>query len=171
MAEEVRPENENPYRVPEADLSSTDVHAPEGKLYTQPMIEHLRDTKPWVRFLAILGFIGIGFMIMASIGMIIAFFVGGLDTGNVSTLSMAGLGLFYLIFAAAYIAPVVFLHKYASSINELLLTGETKAMENALRHQKSFWKFVGIATIVGFILGVLIAIVAVVISVMAFAGR
>ena len=66
-ADNDNPYNDNPYKVPEATLSSSDVYAPEGKMYTQAMIEHLKNTKPWVRFIAVLGFCLAGFMVLGGI--------------------------------------------------------------------------------------------------------
>ena len=84
---------------------------------------------------------------------------------------MLGLGVGYLLLGCIYLTPLVFLNRYASSINELLLSGETRAMENALCHQKSFWKFMGIAAIIGLAVIVVAMIVGILITVMTLVNR
>lgn len=112
---------------------------------TPLMIEHLRATRPWVLFLSILMFISVGLM-----------FLGGL-LAIVATSSPAGMrgaafgpivGIIYWIIGGLYLAPAIFLFKYASSIQDLLRGGGDVAMEAALESQKSFWRFTGIVTLV-----------------------
>jgi hypothetical protein len=60
-----------------------------------------------------------------------------------------------------YLAPAFFLHQYASSINDFLQGGGDSAMETALGSQKSFWRFVGILTLVFICLYVLVFVFAI----------
>jgi len=110
---------------------------------TPLMVEHLRGTKPWVRLMSVIMFILAGFIFLA--GLLMMF---------VSPPGMKGFGLgplvgiIYFLMGGLYVAPAFFLHKFASSINEFLNGGGDSAMENALESQKSFWRFVGIVTLV-----------------------
>lgn len=110
---------------------------------TPLMIEHLRATKPWVRFMSIIMFISVGFMFLA--GLLMMFMpssgMGGIGFGPV-------VGFIYFIMGGLYIVPGYFLHQFASSIGDFLNGGGDSAMENALGSQKSFWRFVGILTLV-----------------------
>ncbi len=58
------------------------------------------------------------------------------------------IGILYIILSGLYLAPAFFLHQYASSIRDVLKGGGDVAMEAALGSQKSFWRFVGILTLV-----------------------
>ncbi len=71
------------------------------------------------------------------------------------------LGIIYILLAGIYLAPAFLLHQYASSIGDLLQGGGDVAMEAALGSQKSFWRFIGILTLVFICLYALIIVVAI----------
>lgn len=126
---------------------------------TPLMIDHLRATKPWVRFMSIMSFIGAGFMVLVGLGLIVLSMVPGMPS-NFGFGPL--LGVIYILFAAVYIVPAYFLHQFASSIRNLLNGGGDVAMETALASQKSFWRFVGILTLVFICLYALFIVVALV---------
>lgn len=133
----------------------------ERDLLTAGMLEALKATKPWVRFLGILGYIASAFILLAGIAVIgIGLLQGGGGSGG--GLLFAGLGVVYLLMGVLYIFPARFLNGYASAIEEALgARYKSAAVERALRQQKSFWRFVGILTVVMLVLyipGVLAAI-------------
>ncbi len=117
--------------------------------------ENLRATRPWVLFLGILGFIlcafmllgGIGFMAMASMG-----------SGR-GAVFPAFVGCFYLVFALLYLYPSYLLVSYGSAIGRFVQSQDIRDMERAIGIQKSFWKFVGILTIVSLAIGIIIGII------------
>lgn len=111
---------------------------------TPLMIDHLRATKPWVRFMSVILFITVGLMVL--LGLVMMFMPSPAGMGS----SAFGpvIGIIYILFGGLYLVPAFFLHKFASSINDFLQGGGDSAMENALGSQKSFWRFVGILTLV-----------------------
>ena len=123
---------------------------------TDLMIEHLRATKPWVRFISVIAFVMTGLMVLFGIVMIFIPMPAaeGFRFGPV-------LGIVYILFAGIYLAPAFFLHQYASSIGDLLKGGGDVAMEAALGSQKSFWRFSGILTLVGICIYALVIVVAI----------
>ena len=128
---------------------------------TPGMLDALRKTKPWVRFLGILGFVMVGLILLAAIGMLgVALFMG--TTSGADGYMLAGLSVLYLAMAVLYIFPARYLYRYASAI-ETALKSPSKSLpiEQALQHQKSFWKFAGIITLVTILLyipGIILAI-------------
>lgn len=109
---------------------------------TPLMIEHLRATKPWVRFMSIMMFILSGLIFLGGLAMMF------MPTGS-SGFGLGPLvGIIYFVMGGLYLVPAFFLHQFASSINDFLNGGGDSAMENALGSQKSFWRFVGILTLV-----------------------
>jgi hypothetical protein len=115
--------------------------------------ELLRQTKPWVRFLSVLGFIGVGLMCLAG-----AFgAAAAVVTGDPN---MVAVSLIYPVAALLYLFPSLFLFRYASRIADFLRGGQAAQLEAALAAQKSFWKFVGILTVVMLVLYVGILAVA-----------
>jgi hypothetical protein len=109
---------------------------------TPLMIEHLRATKPWVRLMSIILFISVALILS---GAVIILLVPTSMGGSGFSLLIA---VVYLAMGALYLFPAYFLHQYASSIRNLEQGGGDVAMEEALRNQKSFWRFVGIMTLV-----------------------
>jgi hypothetical protein len=81
--------------------------------------------------------------------------------GNIAT------GFFYIILAILYVFPGVFLSRFASAIKLLQTNRSAQALEEAIRYQKSFWRYVGILSIVGIalmIVGIILVIVVAVFS-------
>jgi hypothetical protein len=120
-------------------------------------VQALRETRPWVLFLAILGITSTGLMLLGGISVLLfgAFASSSLASASGSAgVGFAGLGLtavFGLVFLALalfYLYPIIKLFKYAGAINRLSRSGSVKDLEGALREQKSFWKFNGIVTVV-----------------------
>lgn len=127
--------NLNPYHNQTDPLANVPV--------TPLMIEHLRGTKPWVRFISIVLFISSALIFLGGFAMI---FLG--SSSRIYGGFGAIIGVVYILFGILYLAPAYFLHQYASSINDFLQGGGDSAMENALGNQKSFWRFSGILTLV-----------------------
>jgi len=114
------------------------------------LIQPLARTQPWVRFLAIMGFVAAAFMLLIGV------FAGlaGLATGRVQTFAFM---LVYPIFAVVYVFPSLYLLRYADGIRSFVATGQDQDLAGALDAQRSFWKFAGIFTIVSIIFGIAMA--------------
>ena len=111
---------------------------------TPGMINALRSTKPWTMLLAVLGFIAIGFMVLAGLGMaLFSSIIPGFRGHG------AMIGLMYIVMSVLYFFPALFLVKYSTAVERFLRTGMAVDMEAALAYQKSFWKFVGILSLIG----------------------
>lgn len=130
----------------------------------------LSETSRWARFLSILGFIGVGFMVLFSL------FIIGL--GNSNPLMKAGfksagygnpavLGITYLVMAMVSILPYLYLFQFANKMKAALRGDDQAALNSAFSSLKSCFKFVGVFTIImlGFLL--LCFIIAIVFGVMA----
>jgi hypothetical protein len=109
------------------------------------MVEVLRQTRPWAILFSILCFVGSAFMMLVSIAVLLA----GSSVGATKTATFPRLiGLFYVPLATVYIYPGIKLWAYAIAIGRLVATRAGADLEIALRQQKSFWKYSGIAAIV-----------------------
>lgn len=169
--------SENPVEPVSGLQSGGEPAAAATTVLTQLALQYLDQTRPWVRFMSILAFLGSALMALAGLAIMVVGMAGGLAmrSGNAALGAIGGaaIGFFYLVMACLYIAPGVFLHRYAGAIKQLKVTGAAGALEDALKHQKSFWRFVGIMSAVGVALGVialLLAVVAGIIGAM-MAGR
>jgi len=124
------------------DFVEDDALAEEGlAIITPRTAEMLRQTKPWVRFLSVLGFIGSGFMVLGG-GVAL---VGAIISHRPQLLAFA---LVYPPMGFLYFVPSFYLHRYASRIGSYLAQGRSAQLDAALEAQKSFWRFVGILTLV-----------------------
>ena len=133
----------NPYlppQVSEADhLFAT---PPSGELPPE-IFRIMAQTKPWVTFLSILGFIGTGCMVTGGLAVALLGAFAQLPS------QLPGyFGLIYLVLGAFYIFPSLYLYRYGQGIGRLLKSGGVADLTVALHYQKSLWRFVGIFTVV-----------------------
>ncbi|NWK56862.1 hypothetical protein HW115_14660 [Verrucomicrobiaceae bacterium N1E253] len=126
------------------------------------IINQLVRTRGWVRLCSVVGFIGAGFMLLGGLFMVIGGAALPLSSGPGQSAAygagmIAGMGIFYLVFALFYIYPSLRLWQYASSISRLQHSQQTVDLETALDRQRSFWKFVGL--MISIILGLYLLII------------
>jgi Na+/H+ antiporter NhaB len=135
-------------------------------------VSALRESAKWSYFLSILGFIGVGFMVIA------AFFVGSIMSmapnnpygeGGPFAMMKGFLSVFYIIIAVLYFFPILYLYRYASGMKQGLSMSDSETVSNALVNLKSHHKFLGITAIVVLSLYFLVFIGAIVAGI-AFAG-
>jgi len=133
---------------------------PATPVITSPMVEYLKQTKPWVRFISILLFIGTGFLILAGLFITVGgSFLSERFGSGLGGMPIALIGLLYAALGVLYIIPAVFLFRYATGIQKALTVDLMSGMEDALRSQKSFWRFVGILMLILLILEVVVLVV------------
>ncbi len=153
----------NPYASPQSNLFGG-TSGTSGDAVTQGVLLQLQKTKPWVRFMSVMIFIGAGFMLLAGVIMGVMGSSGGLMKGTgTSAAYQAGFGfgltVVYALFAVLYIYPGLKLWKYANSIRDLLASRQVIDLEKALNEQRAFWKFLGVMAIVVLALYIVGAIV------------
>lgn len=132
--------------------------AASSSTITQGMIDSLVRTRPWVLFMGVLVMIGCGFLVLGAIAMMALGGFAGLENNSFGALGGA-IAVVYLLMALLYFFPGLYLLRYGGAIGEMRVRASTVAIENALRQQLSFWRFVGIlaAIIVGLYAVVLLA--------------
>ena len=114
-------------------------------------IEYLREIRKWAKFLSIVGFIGIGFMLLAGIVVSISF--SQFDTSDLgSPFPTSLLGLIYVVMAAIYFFPVLYLFRFSQRMKVALNTNNSEALKQSFMNLKSHYKFMGIMMIVMFAL-------------------
>ena len=121
----------DPYQPPEADLDQVS----SDPAFVPPLvIEHLRGTRPWVRFCSLAGYITAGFLILISLLSIRSM----IDKWPIhQTILLAG---FYWVLAILFIIPSRYLSRYEKSITHLLVSNQLGDLEQALADQRAFWK-------------------------------
>lgn len=129
-------------------------------IITEDIRSYLYDMAKWANFLAIVGFVITGFMIIAS------FTVGAAMSTNPelsslmasSALSPIAFTVFCLVYAFAIFYPSLLLFKYATKAKLGVLYGEQTSLNEAFNKLKSLFKYWGIITIVFIILYILMVL-------------
>jgi hypothetical protein len=116
----------------------------DGGAVPDAIVEHLRGTRPWVMFLAVIGFLGSGLIVLLGLGVAIA---GALGTGSEIAL-MVGMGCGYVVLGGIYVLPAVGLVRYGTAIERLVRHPRMELLGAAIDQQRWFWKVVGIMTAV-----------------------
>jgi hypothetical protein len=135
-----------------------------GTATVTPMaIDMLRQTSPWVRIMSILMFIGAGFMLVAA-ALVLA--VGLLVKRRGGDVPPMFLSCIYVPAALLYIAPAIFLWRFATHSKAFAITRHEQSLELALQAQKSFWKYVAITALIVIALYLLIIVVVIAIAIL-----
>lgn len=111
----------------------------------------LKETSKWAYFLSILGYIGIGFIVLAAVfaGALFAF-IGNLSREMNSFGAMGGsfISALYLMIAAFYFFPVYYLNKFATNAKIALRDNDSKLLADSFEYLKSHYKFMGIMALI-----------------------
>jgi hypothetical protein len=126
----------------------------------QEALGYLDTTRKWTMFFAILGFIGLGLMILIGLvaGSIIRRFTSGMSgmegmegmssAGAVGGMATVMMVIILLIIAVIYFFPLLYLLKFSQHAKNAVATGDSNEMTLALKYQKSYWKYLGILVII-----------------------
>lgn len=111
--------------------------------------EALRSSAKWSMFLSIIGFIGIGIMLLASLVV---------NSAMSSMPETPGMGMFgnikgfisavYVLMAILYIPPIYYMFKYATEVKNSLMTNNSDILTTAFVHLKGHHKSLGISVII-----------------------
>ncbi len=129
---------------------------------SEGMLASLGATRPWVKFIAIVWFVGVAFMVLFGAAMITGIYRGFSMPGMPAFFGTV-LGIFYIVMALVYVMPALYLYRYAKAIVGVQGVVTMAGFEDALKQQKCFWKYFGIfilivlALYVLFIFGFMIA--------------
>ena len=120
-------------------------------------ISALKEGAKWSYFLSILGFIGVGLMVLAAVFMSLIF--SSLPTGvgseynnqigfNPFSAASGFISFLYIIISVLYFFPIYYLYKYATGIKNALAVRDSILLSDALVYLKSHHKFLGITALV-----------------------
>ena len=124
----------------------------------------LKETSTWTYFLSILGFIGIGLMLLFGVffSVVMGLISGGNPYDNLG-MDMSYFGLIYIVLALLYFFPVLYLFNFSRKTKLALKTNNNDDLTTAFSNLKSHYKFMGVFTIVVisiYILAFVIAVIA-----------
>jgi hypothetical protein len=121
----------------------------ENPHLTKESASFLLKAAKWGKFLAILGFIVTGLMIIA--GVLMSFVLNLLKDETVPVdmpLPPALLSLLYIIIAGIYLVPVFYLNSFCNNAIKAVNLSSTEHLTISIRNLKNLFVFVGISTIV-----------------------
>lgn len=107
---------------------------------------YLMETSKWGKFLAIVGYISIGILVLLAIFMMIGLSTMGNLTGT--EFPMGVFGFTYIILGAMYFFPVNYLYKFSVQIKKGLNSKDITTITAGFQNLKSLFKFMAIVTIV-----------------------
>ena len=121
--------------------------ANSGGLTVSPVTAgFLREIARWTKFLSVLGFVGIGLIVL------VAFFTGAIFSVLPSAAEMpfppVFLTVIYLAVAALYFFPIYYLFKFSKNLSEALKQQNGSFLEGAFENLKSHYKFIGIMAVI-----------------------
>ncbi len=121
---------------------------------------HLASIRKWTLFLAIMGFIGSGFLLLTGLffGLFSKFVPSSDGLGQLPGLLIMVL---YVIIAILYLFPSLFLLKFSSRVKQALAQPLPETLAEALQYLRFFFTFFGAMAILAvcvMILGVIAAI-------------
>jgi hypothetical protein len=137
----------------------SDIVRENASFISDEIKSYLIETAKWGKFLAIMGYIGIGFILLIAIGV--------MGMGSASQFfpgvgaNIGALGLIYVAIAALYFFPVYYLHQFSLKIRQGLRSQSPQNIAVGFQNLKSLFKFMGIFTIVILSIYALIIVIAV----------
>ncbi len=107
----------------------------------------LKATAKWARFLAIVGFVMMG-LVLVSIFAMSSFMALMLQETTGGIVGTGAILVFYLVILAIFIFPLLYLYRFANQAILAIDTGNQTSLTSSLSNLKSMFKFWGIYTIV-----------------------
>ena len=130
---------------------------------TQQSITYLLTAAKWGKFLAILGYISIAFILLAGLlmGLVFSFMADKLAAmGGIATMiAPKWITIFYVLIGAIGFVPVYFLNSFSNNITRSVRNNDTNTMTTALKRLKNLFVFIGIYTIILIVIYIIAIIV------------
>lgn len=145
-------------------METLDDQLSDGGSLTAIAKQALLVASKWAKFLSIIGFIGVGLMVL--IGIFIMFQLANIPIRIGNGLPVGLFGFIYIAMALFYFFPVYYLFQFANNTKKGLSNNSNESVEIGLVNLKSMFKFIGIFTVVILSIYALIFIVAFVVGAM-----
>lgn len=111
--------------------------------------KYLKEAANWASFISIIGFIGIGLLIIMSFT--VESILSALPAESLGGLPPRFFSFFYLIIGGIYFIPVFYLFQFANKTKEALDKDDISTLTFGLKKLKSHYKFIGILVIVSIV--------------------
>jgi hypothetical protein len=116
---------------------------------------HLSEAAKWAKFLAIVGFVMCGLIVVLAIfaGSFLALMSNSFNDGYSSSTRLSGgmgafVAIFYIGIAILFFLPYLFLFRFATRMKTALNTNDQLTLNTSFQNLKIMFRYVGILTIV-----------------------
>lgn len=125
-------------------LSIMDHLEKHGMTVDTDILPILNETRKWTMFIAIIGFVGIGFLV------VLAFSVGTIMEMSQQDMPFPSytFTVIYLLLAVLYFFPVLYLYRFSVNIKKAIDDSSSAGLLEAFANLKAHYKFIGILLIV-----------------------
>lgn len=124
----------------------------ENATLSKTSLNFLYDAARWARFIAILGFIFIGFMVLLGIliGPILSALNEEVGAFNASPLFMSSgiISIIYVIIGIIFFFPVYFLFQFSNGVVKAYKSADEDQLNASIHFLKMHFKFIGILVII-----------------------
>ncbi|QEE50732.1 hypothetical protein FUA48_14445 [Flavobacterium alkalisoli] len=113
--------------------------------------DFLREAGKWANFLGILGFVGLGLIVIVAFGVMAMGNAFSSAMGAASPMGGLGgalVGVIYLLMALLYFFPVLYLYRFGSRVKKAFANNDSAMLTSSFESLKSHYKFVGILAII-----------------------
>lgn len=133
--------------TPTEEIKNQETINEPSKIYLddQAMV-HLNETRNWTLFLAILGFIAIGIMILA--GIIISLVFNTMRTATMPEFLGILYPIIFIVMGLLYFFPAYFLMQFSRYSSMTLKERSTELFSKAMKYLKYYYRYTGILVIV-----------------------
>ncbi len=131
---------------------TTEIITPANPPLSTEALNFLSIAAKWAKFLAIVGFVLTGFMIIS--GITLAFIMKPLETQIPVFAEVPGflVSLIYLIVAGISLLPVLFLNSFANNVPKAIKRNDGAYLTKASKSLKNLFAIIGLLTILALVL-------------------
>lgn len=133
---------------------------------TKEIKDYLLETAKWGKFLAIVGFVGMGLLLLMGVILVIGFSTFNSVPGVI--LPFRVMGFIYITIAIIYYFPIRYLFNYSVLLKNGFTSANQQEITSGFENLKSIFRFMGIFTIIVLALYALIIIVAVPLAIFSY---
>lgn len=116
---------------------------------------YLLETAKWAKLLAIVGFVGLGMMVLMVL--FLGTIIGSLAAMSPEAAEISGMGggflaIFYIGMTLLYFIPIKYLYDFSSKVKKAIQITDQNLFNEAMMKLKSHYKFIGILMLIMIIL-------------------
>ena len=107
---------------------------------------YLKETAQWGKFLAIMGYVLMGILVLVALAMMVGMSALSKSTGH--NIFSVWIGMIYILLAGVYYVPITYLYRFSVQVKQAAENNNEEEYTAAFQNLKSLFKFMGIITIV-----------------------